>query len=190
MRSTRRRRRRSAPRPTTTTPSSSGRTEPGRRASSVSSRWSEKIARTAPKRIVKDAEAFLDAMRRRAAGDLSVVDDPKVKTAVDNVTPLREPGLQRVQARQRDLGRTPSAAAAVRGLAADLVLVEPLREVQPLEHELDRGRHAGRRLPHLEVGERVASTRAGPTATTRTRPPGRRRRCARRAPRRTRSRAW
>lgn len=46
----------------------------------------EKIARTAPKRIVKDAEAFLDAMRRRAAGDLSVVDDPKVKTAVDNVT--------------------------------------------------------------------------------------------------------
>ena len=46
----------------------------------------EEIARTAPKGIVKDANTFLDAMRRRAAGDLSVVDDPKVRTAVDNVT--------------------------------------------------------------------------------------------------------
>jgi hypothetical protein len=46
----------------------------------------EQIARTAPKGIVDDAEAFLAAMRRRAAGDLSVVDDPLVKTAVDNVT--------------------------------------------------------------------------------------------------------
>jgi hypothetical protein len=46
----------------------------------------QKIAETAPKGIRKDAKVFLDAMRRRADGDTSVVDDPDIRTAVDNVT--------------------------------------------------------------------------------------------------------
>ena len=55
--------------------------------------------------------------------------------------------------RRRTAGRE-SAATAVGGPAADRVLVEPLREVEALEDELDRRRGAGGRLPHVEVGER------------------------------------
>lgn len=49
-----------------------------------------KIADTAPKDIVKDARTFLDALRRRADGDVSVIDNPRIKTAADNV--LRRAG--------------------------------------------------------------------------------------------------
>jgi hypothetical protein len=44
-----------------------------------------KLADTAPKDIEKDAQTYLDAMQRRASGDKSVVDDPKIKVAVENV---------------------------------------------------------------------------------------------------------
>lgn len=45
----------------------------------------EDLARTAPEEIKDDAERFADAMRRRAEGDTSVVDDPAINEAVDNV---------------------------------------------------------------------------------------------------------
>ena len=45
--------------------------------------------------------------------------------------------------------------AAVRGLAADGVLVEALGEIEILEDELDRRRDAGGGLAHAEVGERL-----------------------------------
>ncbi len=44
-----------------------------------------KLAEHAPKDIAADAQTYLDAMKRRAAGDTSVVDNPKIKTAVENV---------------------------------------------------------------------------------------------------------
>jgi len=46
-----------------------------------------KLAAHAPKDIAHDAQTYLDAMQRRAAGDTSkaVVDNPKVRVAVDNV---------------------------------------------------------------------------------------------------------
>jgi hypothetical protein len=44
-----------------------------------------KLAETAPKDIADDARLYLDAMQRRAAGDTSVVDNPKIERAVDNV---------------------------------------------------------------------------------------------------------
>jgi hypothetical protein len=45
----------------------------------------EKLAEHAPKDISADAQTYLDAMKRRADGDTSVVDNPKIKTAVNNV---------------------------------------------------------------------------------------------------------
>ncbi len=48
------------------------------------------IAEHAPKDIAKDAELFLDALKRRQSGDTSVVDSPRVETAVNNV--LRRAG--------------------------------------------------------------------------------------------------
>ena len=45
----------------------------------------EKLAQHAPKDIAKDAQTYLDAMQRRAQGDTSVVDNPKIETAVENV---------------------------------------------------------------------------------------------------------
>jgi hypothetical protein len=44
-----------------------------------------KLAATAPKDIAGDAQVYLDAMKRRAAGDTSVIDNPKIERAVDNV---------------------------------------------------------------------------------------------------------
>jgi hypothetical protein len=44
-----------------------------------------KLAEHAPKDIAADARTYLDAMKRRAAGDTSVVDNPKVQDAVENV---------------------------------------------------------------------------------------------------------
>jgi hypothetical protein len=49
-----------------------------------------KIAEAAPPDVAKDAQTFLDALRRRAKGDTSVVDNPKVQRAADNV--LRRAG--------------------------------------------------------------------------------------------------
>ena len=45
----------------------------------------QEMADHAPKDIKKDAEVYLDAMQRRAQGDTSVVDNPKIETAVENV---------------------------------------------------------------------------------------------------------
>jgi hypothetical protein len=45
----------------------------------------QKLADHAPKDIAADAQTYLDAMKRRASGDKSVVDNPKVEKAVDNV---------------------------------------------------------------------------------------------------------
>jgi hypothetical protein len=45
----------------------------------------QRLAAHAPKDIAKDAEIYLDAMKRRAEGDTSVVDNPKIQTAVENV---------------------------------------------------------------------------------------------------------
>ena len=39
----------------------------------------------APKDIAKDTQVFLDALQRRADGDKSVVDNPKIMIAVNNV---------------------------------------------------------------------------------------------------------
>jgi hypothetical protein len=48
------------------------------------------IAEHAPKDIAKDADLFLDALKKRRDGDTSVVDNPRVETAVENV--LRRAG--------------------------------------------------------------------------------------------------
>ncbi len=45
----------------------------------------QKLADHAPKDIAADAHTYLNAMKRRAAGDKSVVDHPKIQTAVENV---------------------------------------------------------------------------------------------------------
>lgn len=45
----------------------------------------QQMADHTPKDIAQDARLYLDAMQRRAEGDLSVVDNPKVKAAVENV---------------------------------------------------------------------------------------------------------
>jgi hypothetical protein len=45
----------------------------------------EKMAVAAPADVKRAAGIFLDAMRRRAAGDASVVDQPSVRRAVDDV---------------------------------------------------------------------------------------------------------
>jgi hypothetical protein len=44
-----------------------------------------KIADHAPKDIAADADTFLDALERRRDGDKSVVDNPKIEEAVNNV---------------------------------------------------------------------------------------------------------
>ncbi|MBM3674845.1 MAG: hypothetical protein FJW88_07775 [Actinobacteria bacterium] len=44
------------------------------------------IATTAPADIEDEAELVLDAMRRRADGDVSVVDDPEVEASMQAVT--------------------------------------------------------------------------------------------------------
>ena len=44
-----------------------------------------KLAEHAPKDIAADAATYLDAMNRAVDGDDSVVDNPKIRDAVDNV---------------------------------------------------------------------------------------------------------
>jgi hypothetical protein len=48
------------------------------------------IAEHAPKDIARDADLFLDALQKRKEGDTSVVDNPRIETAVNNV--LRRAG--------------------------------------------------------------------------------------------------
>ena len=43
------------------------------------------IARYAPKDIERDADKFLDALRRYADGDRSVVDNPRIQRVIENV---------------------------------------------------------------------------------------------------------
>ncbi|MFN8026538.1 MAG: hypothetical protein U0W40_09390 [Acidimicrobiia bacterium] len=43
------------------------------------------MADHAPKDIAADTQTFLDALQKRAKGDKSVVDNPKIMTAVNNV---------------------------------------------------------------------------------------------------------
>lgn len=43
------------------------------------------MADHAPKDIAKDTKVFLDALQRRAEGDKSVVDNPKIMESVNNV---------------------------------------------------------------------------------------------------------
>ena len=45
----------------------------------------QKMADHAPKDIAHDTNVFLDALQRRREGDKSVVDNPKIQKAVDNV---------------------------------------------------------------------------------------------------------
>ncbi len=44
-----------------------------------------RLAEHAPKDIAADAQTYLEAMQRRADGDKSVVDNPKIQQAVENV---------------------------------------------------------------------------------------------------------
>jgi ABC-type glycerol-3-phosphate transport system substrate-binding protein len=53
-----------------------------------------KLAETAPKDIADDAQVYLDAMKRRAAGDTSVIDNPKIERAVDNVNRRASDGCE------------------------------------------------------------------------------------------------
>lgn len=43
------------------------------------------IVQHAPVDIERDAHTFLDALKRRQAGDKSVIDNPRIETAVGNV---------------------------------------------------------------------------------------------------------
>jgi hypothetical protein len=43
------------------------------------------IVEHAPDDIADDADLFLDALKKRRAGDTSVIDDPRVETAIANV---------------------------------------------------------------------------------------------------------
>lgn len=43
------------------------------------------ISEHAPKDIAKDTRLFLDALKKREAGDRSVVDNPKIEGAIDRI---------------------------------------------------------------------------------------------------------
>jgi hypothetical protein len=45
----------------------------------------QQMADHAPKDIARDTAVFLDALERRRDGDTSVVDNPKIQDAVNNV---------------------------------------------------------------------------------------------------------
>jgi len=63
-----------------------------------------KLAATAPKDIAEDARVYLDAMKRRAAGDTSVIDNPKIERAVDNVNRRASAGCKLFQQNQDGTG--------------------------------------------------------------------------------------
>jgi len=64
----------------------------------------QKLADHAPKDIAKDAQLYLDAMKRRADGDTSVVDNPKIKTAVENVNRRAADGCELYKQNQDGTG--------------------------------------------------------------------------------------
>ena len=64
----------------------------------------QKLADHAPKDIAKDAQIYLDAMKRRAEGDKSVVDNPRIKTAVENVNRRAADGCQLYKQNQDGTG--------------------------------------------------------------------------------------
>jgi hypothetical protein len=58
----------------------------GKRAKiDVQIRIVQQMAEHAPKDIARDTATFLDALQRRQDGDLSVIDNPEIEKAVDNV---------------------------------------------------------------------------------------------------------
>ncbi len=63
-----------------------------------------KLAETAPKDIAADARVYLDAMKRRAAGDRSVIDNPKIERAVDNVNRRASDGCELFKQNQDGTG--------------------------------------------------------------------------------------
>src|SRR5262245_17968273 len=63
-----------------------------------------KLAETAPKDIAADAQVYLDAMKRRAAGDRSVIDNPKIERAVDNVNRRATDGCELFKQNQDGTG--------------------------------------------------------------------------------------
>jgi len=63
-----------------------------------------KIAEHAPKDVSHDAQTFLDALKRRQAGDTSVVDNPKIERAVDNVNRRASGGCKLFQQNQDGTG--------------------------------------------------------------------------------------
>ena len=63
----------------------------------------EKLAEHAPKDIAADAQTYLDAMQRRAEGDTSVVDNPKIEKAVENVNRRAADGCE-LYKQNRDSG--------------------------------------------------------------------------------------
>jgi len=64
----------------------------------------QKLADHAPKDIAADAQTYLDAMRRRAEGDKSVVDNPKIKAAVENVNRRAADGCELYKQNQDGTG--------------------------------------------------------------------------------------
>jgi hypothetical protein len=64
----------------------------------------QKLAEHAPKDIAVDAQTYLDAMQRRADGDTSVVDNPKIQTAVDNVNRRAAEGCELYEQNQDGSG--------------------------------------------------------------------------------------
>jgi hypothetical protein len=64
----------------------------------------QKLADHAPKDIADDARVYLDAMKRRAAGDTSVVDNPKIEKAVDNVNRRAADGCELYKQNQDGTG--------------------------------------------------------------------------------------
>jgi hypothetical protein len=63
-----------------------------------------KMAEHAPKDIAKDAQVYLDAMQRRSQGDKSVIDNPKIRKAVENVNRRAADGCQLYQQNQDGTG--------------------------------------------------------------------------------------
>jgi hypothetical protein len=66
----------------------------------------QQMADHAPKDIAKDAQIYLDAMKRRAAGDTSTktVDNPEVKQAVVNVNRRAADGCELYKQNQDGTG--------------------------------------------------------------------------------------
>ena len=63
-----------------------------------------KLAEHAPKDIAADAQTYLDAMERATDGDKTVVDNPKIQTAVDNVNRRAAEGCELYKQNQDGTG--------------------------------------------------------------------------------------